>query len=1001
MRQIALSAAGLLCFCFACVAARGEPPRTAAETSDYQATSTYAQVVAFGEELARQSPRVRLDTLGTSHEGRKLPLVIVAEPPIATAAEAAKSNKVVVLAMANIHAGEVDGKEALLMLARDLALAQDHSLLDRLVIVFAPIFNADGNERLGAHRPEQSGPPQVGTRENAAGLDLNRDFIKLETPEVRALVRFLNAWNPAVVIDCHTTNGSHHRYTLTYEGGRCPAGDAGIVEFTRDKLLPMASRLLEERTGFKSYFYGTFAADHSRWETILPLPRYGTHYVGLRNRVAVLSESYSYAPFKNRVLATQEFVRAVCQVTADNQNALRKLLPQAPAANQRAATSPAKPERVAIRYKAAPQGQPVSVLGYVEEDRDGKRFATNQPRDYQAQYYGGTETTLSVERPYAYLLPSGLTKVVENLQRHGLVVDELREDLDLDLEVYKVDRIDRGRAFQRHELVELETTVRNESRRIAAGTVLVRTAQPLGALAVHLLEPQSADGLATWNFLDDSLSAGGDFPVLRLPGAAPIHTGRVRPLAEERTLDKPITYDAVYGATQGQGLNLVGSPATGQTWLDDGEHYLQLRDGEYYTVQARTGRATKFYDREAVARGLAKLPFINTQAANALARRAAQNMSPQRDAALSTHEGDLYYVKLDGEGAVRLTRTGGEEELASFSPDGKLVAFVRANNLYVVDVATQTERALTSDGSELTFNGKADWVYYEEIFDRSRRAYWWSPDSSRIAFLWFDDAPVNKFTVVDFATKQPAPESTPYPKAGAANPLVALGLVNVAGGNPQWVELTEYTPTASLIVRAGWLPDSQAAYFYMQDRAQTWLDVCTVGRDGGEPTRLFRETTKAWVNDPGEPKFLKDGSFLLASERTGWKHLYHFAKDGKLLGAVTSGDWEARTLQAVDEDGGWIYFSGTRDGHLGENLYRVRLDGSQLERLTKAAGNHTVKVSPKGNLFIDTSSDRKTPTQVRLCEADGSRVRTSHSDVATMRRSATFGQGFLLRDASA
>src|SRR5262245_15613522 len=186
---------------------RAEPPRTAAEASDYQRTSTHAEVTALCDELARQSPRVRLGTLGTSLEGRKLPLVIVADPPVATAAEAASSRKLAVLALGNIHAGEVDGKEALLMLARDLALGQDKSLLENLVIVFAPIFNADGNEKFGPHRPAQAGPPQVGTRENAAGLDLNRDFVKLESPEVRALVKCLSTWNPAVTIDCHTTNG--------------------------------------------------------------------------------------------------------------------------------------------------------------------------------------------------------------------------------------------------------------------------------------------------------------------------------------------------------------------------------------------------------------------------------------------------------------------------------------------------------------------------------------------------------------------------------------------------------------------------------------------------------------------------------------------------------------------------------------------------------------------------------------------------------------------------
>src|SRR5262245_6801597 len=385
---------------FCCLVAgpisRAEPPRTAAETSDYQKTTSYAEVITFCEELAKQSSRVRLSTLGTSNEGRKLPLLTIAEPPIASAADATKSKKLVVLAIANIHAGEVDGKEALLMLSRDLALTQDHSLLDKLILVVVPIFNTDGNERLGNHRPEQAGPPLVGTRENTAGLDLNRDFVKLETPEARSLVRCFTDWNPEVVIDCHTTNGSHHRYTLTYEGGRCPAGDQRLIDFTREKLLPLAGRKLEDRTGFKSFFYGNFAADHSRWETILPLPRYMTHYVGLRGCIGVLSESYSYAPFKTRIEATEEFVRAVLQTAAENENTIRELIPLA--SGDGAGRRPAfeGSSRVALRYKAVPQEEKVAVLGYHEEQRDGKTIATTQPRDYQLQYLGATETTLSI-----------------------------------------------------------------------------------------------------------------------------------------------------------------------------------------------------------------------------------------------------------------------------------------------------------------------------------------------------------------------------------------------------------------------------------------------------------------------------------------------------------------------------------------------------------------------------------------------------------------------------
>lgn len=189
------------------------------------------------------------------------------------------------------------------------------------------------------------------------------------------------------------------------------------------------------------------------------------------------------------------------------------------------------------------------------------------------------------------------------------------------------------------------------------------------------------------------------------------------------------------------------------------------------------------------------------------------------------------------------------------------------------------------------------------------------------------------------------------------------------------VELADYSETAMLLVRAGWTPDSQRVFFYVQDRAQTWLDYCTVAADGTEPTRLFRESTKAWVDDPGPPTFLKDGSFLLTSERTGWKHLYHFAADGKLIRPVTSGDWELRKLHVVDEEGGWVWFSGTRDSHIAENLYRVKLDGSGLQRLTDGSGDHQATVSPKGNLFIDSHSSHAAPVRVRLFRADHSLVR--------------------------
>jgi dipeptidyl aminopeptidase/acylaminoacyl peptidase len=945
---------------------RAAPPQTIAETSGYTATSRHADVMEFCQQLAKESALVRLTDLGTTAEGRKLPLVIIADPPVSTAEDAARSKKLVVLAVGNIHAGEVDGKEALLMLARDVATASERPLLKDLVLVFAPIFNADGNERLGNHRPTQAGPAQVGTRANAQDLDLNRDFVKLETPEVRALVRAIDKWDPAVFIDLHTTNGSHHRFTMTYEGGRSPAGDSKIIDYTRDELLPDAGRRMKTNSGYDSFFYGVFSRDRRRWEPVAPTPRYGWQYVGLRNRIAVLGESYSYAPFKDRVLASRAFVQGVCESAAKNRDKIRKLLVDARDATTKAGQAPGEKDEVVIRHRPVALGKPVKIAGFVEEIKDGKATPTTTPKDYEAEYFGGTAPLLTVRRPFAYLLPATFNRAVENLQRHGLDVQELREDIELDIEVYRIERLTRLASFQKHQPLVVEAASRKESRRIPAGTILVRTAQSLGSLAVYLLEPQSDDGLTTWNFFDEAAKEGQDFPVLRLPAAAPLLSGKARPLAEDRVRDKPIKGDDL--------PNFTGSPV-GATWLDDGEHFLQSKEGRPYKVHATTGRATALHDPDKVAASIASLPTIDKKRAASLAKSPSK-MNKDRTASLFTHDNDLYHYRLDGTKAVRLTRTPGDEELATFSPDGNFVAFVRDGNLHVVDVATQTERALTTDGGGLISNGKADWVYFEEIFHRNWHAFWWSPDSKRIAFLRFDDAPVRKFTLVEPTSPRPDIEATPYPKAGAPNPHVQLAVATVAGGTPQTIDLSDYSETAMLVIRAGWTPDSDRVYFYVQDRAQTWLDFCTVPVDEIEPTRLFRESTKAWVEDLGPPTFLKDGSFLLPSERTGWKHLYHFAADGKLIRPVTSGDWELRKLHVVDEEGGWVWFSGTRDSHIAENLYRIKLDGSGLERLTQAAGDHQAAVSPKGNLFIDSHSSHAAPVQVRLYRADGSLART-------------------------
>jgi hypothetical protein len=489
---------------------------TVAEKTDYKATSRHADVLTFCDELAKKSPLVRRVDIGKSREGRVLPMLILADPAVATPEEAAKSGKLVVMTFANIHAGEVDGKEAVLMLARDIATGADKGLLKDLVILIVPILNADGNERIDkANRKEQNGPSEgVGIRANADGYDLNRDFIKLESPEVRALTRAINLWDPAIVVDMHTTNGSYHRYTLTYDGPRNPAADPGMIAAVRDKWLPEIGKAIEKDTGYRSFFYGNFEKDHTVWDSYPPIPRFGIQCFALRNRIGLLSESYTYAPFKDRVLVGRAYTREIFRYAAAHKDELRAMLAKAD-----------KPrDRIALRGKEVSLGER-TVLGYVEEKRDGRTVPTKETKDYTLQLLTGVEPTVLVQRPWAYLVPASFTSAVETLQRHGISVEELREPAEIDVQVYKVDSVAiETRAFQKHKLVTLEATRRDEKQKVPAGTLVIRTDNRLGTLASYLLEPQSEDGLATWNFFDTGIEKGKDFPVLRVPREAKLTT---------------------------------------------------------------------------------------------------------------------------------------------------------------------------------------------------------------------------------------------------------------------------------------------------------------------------------------------------------------------------------------------------------------------------------------------------------------------------------------------
>jgi len=339
--------------------------------------------------------------------------------------------------------------------------------------------------------------------------------------------------------------------------------------------------------------------------------------------------------------------------------------------------------------------------------------------------------------------------------------------------------------------------------------------------------------------------------------------------------------------------------------------------------------------------------------------------------------GDVFVLDLAGSRFDRVTKTEEPETAARISPDGRRVAFVRGNDLYVYDLAARAEKRLTSDGSETTLNGTLSWVYWEEIFDRNDSGYWWSPDSTAIAFLRTDESPVDVTAFTDFAPAVPRVIRQRYPRTGRPNPKVRLGVADLASGAISWMEGPgldyEY------VLGATWTPDGKSVAVQTTNREQTRLDLWRVERAGGKAARLLTDNDDAWVSQK-EIQFLPDGGFLATSERTGYTHLYRFAPDGTLRNAVTKGDWAvragrfsgaARRSAGADGAHGVVYFSATEKSPLERHLYRIGLDGTGMKRLTREDGTHRVEFSPDLRFYVDEYSGVNTPPSLAVFAADG------------------------------
>jgi hypothetical protein len=485
-------------------------PLTVAEKSGFKATSRSAEVAEFIEKCEAGAEHVSKFVWGKTHDGKDMVGAIVSTADYEIGDQLSDRN--VVLLLGNIHSGECAGKEALLMMLRELTHNADHAWLQHNVILFAPNYNADANDKVAKdNRPGQIGPINgMGERHNSQDLDLNRDFGKLESPEARALVGLINKANPHMFVDCHTTNGSKHQYGLTYDIPHNPATAAPIRKFLRQKMMPVVSERLAARHQL-TFYYGNFDREHTSWTTYGHQPRYSTEYVGLRGRLGILSEAYSYLDYKGRIIATKEFVTELLNFVTENHETVRGLLDSVDADLIKSGQT--SPQRTSISLGAKPIA--------FKEKFTVKGFKDGQPHDYQCDFIGDYQSTKQVPMPYAYLIPAEHKNVAQRLQMHGVKVEKMGShaadgsaNLLLEVQVDTVRSLVRNeQTFQKHKMIRVESERSTERKTISAGMFVVRTGQPLGRLISYMLESESDDGFTFWNFLDDSLEVGKPYPI--------------------------------------------------------------------------------------------------------------------------------------------------------------------------------------------------------------------------------------------------------------------------------------------------------------------------------------------------------------------------------------------------------------------------------------------------------------------------------------------------------
>ncbi len=492
--------------------------------TNYQKTSTYTEVMSYITALQKRSDLVHLEYMATSKEGKKIPVVVLANPKISSPAEAKASGKPVLYIQGNIHSGEVEGKEIIQQIMRDILLGDKKHLLDNQIILFAPIYNTDSNDKMkkGRRPSQEDSPVEVGIRANSQGLDLNRDGIKMEGLETNGLIQnVLNYWNPEMLVDLHTTNGTWHGYGITYAPSYHSAGEKAPYNFTWDVLFPEVTKNIDKNYKVKIGPYGYYSTRQGWPPTTIYTynhhPRYLVNQMGLRNKIGILSESFAHDRFYKRMNGTYGFVAEILEFTHKNGKKMMAINAQAEKdainnvlKNAGKITKGVRFKMVALDKKI-PNYRTYDYTPYINSKGKKSYIRSGKIIDVKnVTNLSKFDATVSTTLPRGYFLPKSMKPIVEHLRKQGIKVTQLKRRKKATGEVFMIEELKNAkRKFEGHHMATLKGKYISAKKTFKKGDYWIDMAQPLTNLAFYMLEPQSDDGLVTWNFFDAYLKEQG------------------------------------------------------------------------------------------------------------------------------------------------------------------------------------------------------------------------------------------------------------------------------------------------------------------------------------------------------------------------------------------------------------------------------------------------------------------------------------------------------------